>query len=54
MIQMKEQDFKSFQAIAANGSYEKVPFTKVTFLKYNQSESKCCGLKPTSYMTSNM
>ena len=45
MIQMKEHDFKNFQAIAANGSYEKVPFTKVKSLMYNQSEPKVLRFK---------
>ncbi len=45
VIQMKAEDFKDFSAIAREGKYVKVPFTKVKSLLFKQNEPKVLSYK---------
>jgi hypothetical protein len=45
VIQMKTEDFKDFSAIACEGKYVKVPFTKVKSLVLKQNEPKVLSYK---------
>ena len=48
-IQMRGEDFKNFQAIAASGAYDRVPYTKVKSLQYAQNDPKSLKYK-TSFL----
>lgn len=45
MIQMKPEDFKDYQDIAVRGKYNRIPYTKVKCLRYEQADPKVVKYK---------
>ena len=45
MIQLRSDDFKDFQEIAARGRYDRIPYTKVKCLRYEQTDPKVLKYK---------
>lgn len=45
VFQMREDDFKNFQAVAVGGAFDRIPYTKVKSLLYEQNEPKALKYK---------
>lgn len=45
LFQMKHEDFKDYQTIAKQGQYQRIPYTKVKCLLYEQNEPKTVKYK---------